>query len=147
MAVILGAVLIWRHPSATTTQPPAALEDQRSAPEGQTPAATRVLRGHRGGINTIAFTPDGRTMVTGGGNLVTDIGEVLVWDLASGNAKRAEIIQKPNVLGMALSPNGRLVATGGANEMIMFWNLDPWRNTASLKAQGVVEPLAFSPDG
>ena len=69
--------------------------------------------GHMAKINSIAFTPDGRQLVS-----ASDDKTIRVWDLASGKTVRTIRGESApghagKVYAMALSPDGKWLAAGG----------------------------------
>jgi type IV secretory pathway TraG/TraD family ATPase VirD4/WD40 repeat protein len=128
---------IWTSPAASEVRKP--LRDKF----GVTPAYTLAARGE---IDSVAFSPDGRVLATGG-----TYGFQL-WDMATGRE-----IQKSDdpAKSVAFSPNGRLVARTGI-EGIEFSDLGVAKgNGASLAWFGlpgydthgpVPRSVAFTPD-
>jgi WD40 repeat protein len=72
---------------------------------GRDDGQVRYLEGHRWGMTGLAFTPDGRALVSG------DDDSVHVWDVTTGQELRC-IRDEEDVSywGLALSPDGRMVA-------------------------------------
>jgi WD40 repeat protein len=109
-------------------------------------------------VNSVAFSPDGRTLAAGTSN-----GAVLLWDVADparATAPARPLSGQDGVGPVAFSPSGRILASGsdgsGANEgpaigNIQLWDVtDPASPTAlgpAITASGEVSSLAFSPDG
>ncbi len=118
--------------------------------------------GHMAIVRGIAFTPDGKQVVSAGEDKV-----IRVWDLASGKTVRT--IRGESALGslgkifaMALSPDGKWLAVGGDFETststksgenvkaqkIRLYDFESGTLVALLKGHaGIVRSLAFSPDG
>jgi RNA polymerase sigma factor (sigma-70 family) len=110
-----------------------------------------TLKGHGYdfGPQDLAFTPDGRSLVSGGN------GTLKVWDLTSGK-ERVSIKHPDNhVFNLALSPDGRTVAVGGyeadgvlAIGHVVLYDVATGRQQAKFEADGgVFTVVAFSPDG
>src|SRR4029079_6462177 len=67
--------------------------------------AVRVLEGHKGNVNGIAFTPDGQSVVTAGYDAT-----LRIWPVAG---SEAEIVTLPTPLNcVAGAPDGEIVAAG-----------------------------------
>ena len=112
--------------------------------------------GHMAVIRSIAFTPDGRQLVS-----ASDDKTIRVWDLASGKTVRTIRGESApgdagKVYATALSPDGKWLAAGGwfhpsdakAASVIRLYEFASGKLVALLKGHAeVVNALAFSPDG
>jgi WD40 repeat protein/class 3 adenylate cyclase/energy-coupling factor transporter ATP-binding protein EcfA2 len=92
-----------------------------------------------------AFSPDNRTLVTGG-----RLGQVRFWDPATG-AKLAEpaTTHADIVVDLAFSPDGRLLASGSADGTVIVWDAHTRTVAGAPLASGggALSRVAFSPDG
>jgi serine/threonine protein kinase/WD40 repeat protein len=112
------------------------------------PAPARTIAGHFQPVLCLAFSPDGRTLATGG----EDAG-VQLHPLAAGG--RAESLRQHGgpVSGLAFSPDGRTLATtdnGPDSPGVAVWDLTPRRSVERPRLMGhtgAVRGLAFAPDG
>jgi WD40 repeat protein len=80
------------------------------------------LRGHRQMVTSLAFTADGRALISSSGAGLTHYaGEIKIWDMAS-MQERATIAQlsKP-ILAIALSSNGRTLAGVTGDQDVLIW--------------------------
>jgi len=83
-----------------------------------------VLQGHRGGVDCVTFSSDGKMLASGGG---WEDGTIRLWDVAG----RREIA----VLGghgdvtrsVAFSPGGKMLASGSKDGTILLWGELPYR--------------------
>jgi WD40 repeat protein len=84
----------------------------------QTGALKSELKKHRDVVRALAFSPDGRTLASGG-----DDRNLILWELGTGKATLS--FEKPDtaVTSMAFSPNGELLASGAGNESVFLWNV------------------------
>lgn len=130
-------------------------------------------------VTSLAFSPDGKTLVTGGveskanidiaammsgkrpkGSKTPDpqdlmkdlkveaIGQVQIWDVASGR-EIGNLKGHGRAVGkVAFSHDGKLLATGGTDNTIKIWDFATKRELATLTGHTAnIESLDFSPDG
>jgi WD40 repeat protein len=109
------------------------------------PRLTTFLHGHTATVSSLAFSRDGRTLVSG-----SQDDTIIFWDVAQQAASGEPIIAHSNgVHSVALSPDDRLLAAGGANHTIGLWDVAT-RQPLDLPLTGhtgAVYCVAFSPDG
>jgi WD40 repeat protein len=86
----------------------------------------RVPTGHIDRVTCLAFSPDGRWLVSGGGD-----GRVLVWDVASRSVVGGLPGHTVGVRALALSPDGRTAYTGDVAGGIRSFDLANRRLRAS----------------
>jgi WD40 repeat protein len=79
----------------------------------------RSLEGHRGTVRSAAFSPDGRTIVSGG-----DDGAVMLWDAATGKQRATLRGHKEGVRSVAFAPDGRAIVSGGVDGAARVWGLE-----------------------
>ena len=100
------------------------------------------------GIDAMAFSPDGKTIVTGGGYYTNDEGTVYLWHTRT--RKRKVIYKGPGYISsVAFSPNGRTIAAGDWENTVRLWHAVTGEELKAIptKHKGGVESLAYSPDG
>jgi WD40 repeat protein len=75
-------------------------------------------------VNALAFTADGETLITGGGEPSRD-GELKVWKMADGSLQQTiRGVHSDAIQALAISPNGKLLATGAADRLAKVVSLD-----------------------
>jgi WD40 repeat protein len=114
--------LLWKMATAKVTSPPLQ---------------------HQGPIRAIAFSPDGKLIVTGSEDRTARF-----WATDTGQPVGPPLSHVDHVLSAAFSPDGRLALTGGADGSARLWDIalgkpigPPLTHTAP------VEFVAFSSDG
>ncbi len=99
------------------------------------PSAGRVL--------TLEFSPDGNHLVT-----ANAMGEVLLWEVATGRLAGRFSGHSSRVPSLNLSPDGRMLATAGDDRTIGLWDVATQRELRRFKGHtGGVRVVAFSSDG
>ncbi len=137
-------------------------------------------------VTSLAFSPDGRTLATGGvesksnfdlaammnaganqpgqkqsknkpppdpQDLMKDmkveaIGQVTLWDVASGRELGALKGHGKGVTGVAFSRDGRLLASSGSDNTIKLWDVATRSELRTLRGHTTnIDSLDFSPDG
>ena len=99
-------------------------------------------------VLSVAFSPDGSTLASGGGDFRTAVGTIRLWDARTGEHKqKLEGTRIPST-SVAFSPDGGTLASGSWDETIRLWNAVTGEQMQTLK--GLKDPVlsvAFSPDG
>jgi WD40 repeat protein len=98
----------------------------------------RVLKGHREYVRSVAFSPDGRILVSGSGD-----GTVRLWDTTTWRSMRTLRV-KEGVNGVAFSPDGDVTAVA-ARDAVTLWDIAKGLRVRSLPQTGGA--VTFSPDG
>jgi cytochrome c len=116
----------------------------RSWPSG---VEQSILYGHDAAANAVAFTPDGRHLVT-----VGDDGLVLVWPTGGSGERREPLARltghQGKILQVAVSMDGGLAATASWDGKVGLWSLNPPAPLAMLEGhQGPVNAVVLSDDG
>ena len=84
------------------------------------PGDARALQGrHEGDITDLAFSPDGRALVSSGG----DDGRIIVWDVASGQEREAMTGHSGRAFGPVFTPDGTKLFTVGLDSSIIAWDV------------------------
>ena len=77
-----------------------------------------MLPGHQGGVFTLAFARDGRTLASGGADRA-----VRLWDLGSGDLARTLEGHTDDVHGVAFSSDGAVLASAGGEGAVRTWSV------------------------
>ncbi len=113
---------------------------------------SRVLRGQAAPYIRVAFTPDGRSLVSSSND-----GTVRLWPLSPGEGERSRILMERKTarlggVGLAIDPSGKYVLVGSGAETIIF--LVPVDGGQPRRMPGFREwvgedfgSMDFSPDG
>lgn len=112
----------------------------------ETRSVVRTLRGHRGTVNALAFSRDGKFLAAAAGEPAL-FGEVRLWDV-NGESVRTFEGHADALYAVAISPDGKLLATGSYDQKIKLWDIASGKELQSLSAHnGAIFDLAFRPDG
>ncbi len=102
----------------------------------------RALSGPMAKAESVVFSPDGKTLATGGS------GGLYFIDLAS-----SKVIQRPGghvgwIRSLAVSPDGLTLASAGDDHLVHLWDARTGKPTGLLGGpQALLNGLVFTPDG
>ncbi len=109
-----------------------------------------TCRGHSPRVASLAFRPDGRRLVSTGGQF-EKTNEVKIWNTQTGKELFQLRGQSGPVYAVAYSPDGRRIATAGGNsrkQQARIWNADTGEVLQNLTGvPDYVRSIRFSPDG
>src|SRR5205823_12767098 len=92
-------------------------------------------------VQCIAFSPDGRRLVTGSS-------EPDLWDVTTGKKLRKFPVHSGVVNGAEFSPDGRILASGGSDGTIQLWNPESGKLLGTLHGHtSRITSIAYSPHG
>jgi WD40 repeat protein len=78
-----------------------------------------VLKGHKGQVAAVAFSPDGQTLATGSWDQT-----VRLWDVATGLEKANYKWEVGRVYCVAYAPDGLRLAAGGDTGRVIIWDTE-----------------------
>ena len=105
------------------------------------------LKGEGMGLHCVAFSPDGKTLITGGGGFF-DKSEVKLWDLHTGLEKIALKGHTGLVHAAVFTPDGKTVITSSTDATIRLWDPTSGQGKACLRGHTHdVHALALTSNG
>ncbi len=103
----------------------------------------QILRGHSNLVWTVAFSPDGQTLASGGADQT-----IRLWDVNTGQAIAILHGHTNWIWSVTFSPNGQTLASGSADQTVRLWHVQTGETLRILEGHtGAVLAVAFSPDG
>jgi len=134
----------------------------------ETGETLRTFTGHRDTVASVGFSPDGGSLVTGGGSRDDTVrvweslilvlfpslhpswlgNAVRVWDVETGETLRTFTGHTNRVLSISFSPDGRFLVSGSVDGTVRVWGVKTGKTIRTFTGhESVVTSVGFSPDG
>ncbi|EIW75845.1 WD40 repeat-like protein [Coniophora puteana RWD-64-598 SS2] len=103
----------------------------------------KPLDGHAASVNAIAYSPDGRHLVSS-----FDDKSIRIWD-----TNTHEMVMEPLeghedwVTAVQYSPDGAIIASAGSDSYLKLWDANTGKCIASIEHPNPVRSISFSPNG
>jgi WD40 repeat protein len=111
---------------------------------GDTLAQGPTLSGHTGAISVLTFSPNSATLASG----AQDENSVILWDVATGQARQRLDGHTGWIRSLAFSPDGAILASGSTDSTVRLWDVASGRGLGVLEGHSdYLGNIAFSPDG
>ncbi|MCA1392046.1 caspase family protein [Bradyrhizobium sp. IC3123] len=130
-----------KSPKGQDTEAP-----RRATSEYQLPFGASIVPqlGHLHRISSVAFSPSGSQIASGGSGGDNDL---KLWDARSGKILRTFSAHTDAINAIAFSKDGERIATGSTDKTVRVWNAKDGTLIQTLGASSSVEAVTFSPDG
>jgi WD40 repeat protein len=100
-------------------------------------------RAHDGGVNALAFTGDGKTLLTGG-----EDGTVKLWDVATGKKQATFRGHTAAVTAVAITADGMTLVSSSDDHTVKVWSVATGEERATLRGhEEGIPAVALTPDG
>ncbi|RMH72249.1 MAG: hypothetical protein D6680_19705 [Cyanobacteria bacterium J007] len=103
------------------------------------------LGGHAGSVESVAISPDSRTLASGGGY---EDRTIKLWELSGAELKQSLAGHRASVRALAFTPDGTRLASGSEDRTLKIWDLATGKILHDLShPSGWIQAIAISPDG
>jgi dipeptidyl aminopeptidase/acylaminoacyl peptidase len=103
----------------------------------------RVLTGHKGPVTSVAYSPDGKFILSG-----SDDATVKLWNVADDGEPRTFTGHRGAVTGVAFGPDGKLAVSGSVDGTLRLWDVATGGQIRATESLGwKVTAVAFRADG
>jgi len=105
-----------------------------------TGSQTAVLSGHTDGVNSLTFSLDGKSLISG-----SDDKTVKLWDIQTGGVVKTFSGHSRGVLSVSISADYTRIASGSSDDTIYLWDIQTGECHHVIKQEATVWHVCFSP--
>jgi WD40 repeat protein len=109
--------------------------------DAATKRVVKTLSGHSAKVLTVAFSRDGKSLVSGARDNM-----VLIWDLAGNQPVRRLAGHSGQVYSVTFSSDGKLVASAGFDQKVIVWDVASGQPVKTLPGTNKMMDAIFSAD-
>ena len=114
------------------------------------PGTRFLMTEHTQPILDVAISPDGQTALTAAGNElnVERIGELILWNLATGEVVQRLAGHEHKVSGVAFASDGQTAISSDFDGVVILWDMTTGKEIRRFEdPAGIIRRIAFAPDG
>ncbi|GAB4285087.1 MAG: hypothetical protein Fur0025_16370 [Oscillatoriaceae cyanobacterium] len=126
-------------------RPSQLTQTPRTPSSWRQPQLVATIPGHTAPVASLAITPDGQTLISGGGS---NDPTIQLWNLPQRKHIATLIGHKSRVLSLAITPDGQTLISGGDDALVNFWDMRSRQLIRTFAAHSsFVMSLKVAPDG